>query len=748
MSKKKDKTSKSSPEVSKGPSPEAFRKVKWIRRKRGLIGFFLFLFVIAVVLFFDYYWVLISRAWKQPSQVIETTAGKFMKVSEKERRETFDETRKLLDEGRVEDARQLILKFLQKEGSAEAYYLAGLVYTRQGDVQSAYRNFKEAIRLKPDYYEAQQKLAEVYVTVGDLKSAQETASILIKKEGYQEDSLLLQSEIALAEGKLEEALKKVQSAVDSKKGDATERSLIQLATLYARKGDRVQADQIIAKIDENKLNSTEMLLMFRYYRNTGRNDRAATVAANALIRYPDSPEIQFFYGQQLFSQGKYREAVPYFQKVLNIMPQSRIAAYRYGQALVASNQLDEAKRHIEKTLNQTPGDILALSLKVRYHLLKKETPEAIKALKQTIALVPDAPRPHTLLAELYWADGIWSVAESYAQKAIKLGERAISPRIILGDIYFRKGQYEKSLDQYGKILEREPTNLVALAHMADGNLNMGNVKKAEEFYEKIILNYPQITLMKAKLELIRNVRKGPKETLEATHRYYLQNPSNQQAVIGYVRALLMNDRVDEAIGVLTKVMKSNPKNVRYPMMIGEIHLTRKNISLANNYFQKAMQMAPNDFSVLMGIGNAYENNSLDKDAEAIYHKLYRLYPQSIVIINHLAWYYTERGELEKAKPLIDTLRVRGEGAFEKDTIGWYLYKTKEYSSAEAYFREALQLDPDNNAVRAHLALALFQTNKSKEALPEAMKVAKVLPPGDLRNKIMSFIEQNKRGAGK
>ena len=120
-----------------------------------------------------------------------------------------------------------------------------------------------------------------------------------------------------------------------------------------------------------------------------------------------------------------------------------------------------------------------------------------------------------------------------------------------------------------------------------------------------------------------------------------------------------------------------------------------------------------------------------------------------VLINHLAWYYTDtKGNIEKAKPFIDTLRVKGEGAYEKDTVGWFFYKTKDFNSAEAYFREALQMDPDNNVIRGHLALALFQMNKRKEALVEAERVAKVLPPGDMRNKINSLMEQQKKGEGK
>jgi hypothetical protein len=38
------------------------------------------------------------------------------------------------------------------------------------------------------------------------------------------------------------------------------------------------------------------------------------------------------------------------------------------------------------------------------------------------------------------------------------------------------------------------------------------------------------------------------------------------------------------------------------------------------------------------------------------------------------------------------------------------------------------MDPDNNAIRGHLALTLFQMNKDKEALVEAEKAAKALPP--------------------
>jgi hypothetical protein len=44
------------------PTAQAFRKAKWINRRRSLKGFFLFQFFVIAVLFFDQYWNIILRA--------------------------------------------------------------------------------------------------------------------------------------------------------------------------------------------------------------------------------------------------------------------------------------------------------------------------------------------------------------------------------------------------------------------------------------------------------------------------------------------------------------------------------------------------------------------------------------------------------------------------------------------------------------------------------------------------------------
>lgn len=164
---------------SKRPSAEAFRKARWIRRKRGLIGFFLFLGGIVAILFFDYYMVAVSKFFAARSaKEIEERAGKYVRLSDRERQEMLDGVKKLLASGRIEEARVNILRYLEKESTAEGNYIAALVYIRQGDVHSAYRYLKESLKINPNNYEARQQLSELYLAVGDLKSAQEEAAIL------------------------------------------------------------------------------------------------------------------------------------------------------------------------------------------------------------------------------------------------------------------------------------------------------------------------------------------------------------------------------------------------------------------------------------------------------------------------------------------------------------------------------------------------------------------------------------------
>jgi len=724
----------------KMPSPEKFRRARWIRRKRSLISFFVFLGVIITLLFFDYYLNFISKKliFMQAKEV-EEKAGKNIKVSEAERTAIFQKVKDLMMAGKMEEARIEILKYLEREKSAEGNYLAALVYLRHGDIHSSYRYLKEALKINPDYYEAKQKLAELYLTVGDFKAAQKEASLIEKQDSLREEAFLLQTEIAQAEGKIEEALSKITAAVEEgkKKGKLSPRVLIRQATLYATQKNLKRASDVISRVELSKLDAQGYLALARYYNIIGDTEKVLTILNEARARFSEQPEVSYYYAFELMRRGEFLKASDIFKQVLSAMPNSRIVAYRYGQSLLAAGKTEEARILISQILDKFPSDILALSLKVRYQLQKNDYQGAIDTLKFTISLVPEAPRPHTLIAELYWNEGIFSMAEKYAMNAIKLGEKSLSPRVVLGDVYMKQGRYEQAIEQYSRILEREPTNLLALSQISDAWLNLGNSKRALEYCNKVLLHYPNLEWMKKKKELIENLDRSPMAFMETARKHFEQSPNDARTTIAYVQALIINNRPADAISLLRKAIKRDPNNRWYLLTLGDLLLAKGEIQEARDIYERLVASNPRDVNLLINVGGRYEKINLDKKAEELYLKAYMEDKNNLVVINQLAWFYTDvAGELNKAKPFIDILHLKGEGAFEKDTVGWYYYRMGNYQTAERFFREALQLEPSNHAIRAHLALALYKEGKVKMAGAEKEKVINMIPAGKLREELI------------
>jgi len=96
------------------------------------------------------------------------------------------------------------------------------------------------------------------------------------------------------------------------------------------------------------------------------------------------------------------------------------------------------------------------------------------------------------------AKGYWpAVAEEYFQQEkysravelcqIRLAENpdVISGRIVLAKALFKCGQFDVSEEQFRKVLQKDPENLVALKYMGDLIFRTGDTARAFLFYERV-----------------------------------------------------------------------------------------------------------------------------------------------------------------------------------------------------------------------------------------------------------------------
>ncbi len=708
---------------------------------RILTGGFLVVAAIAALFFAD----IVEYFARDQKKQAAVQAEKTVVFNDAQRQAFLEPVKRTIEQGNLSEARSLLLKHLEKDPTfADANYWTGVIYLRQGKVQVAHKYLQEALKLRPNYYAAQERLGEIYLLAGDKKAAREMAGKLSQADNYLQQGLLLESEALLAEGKLELALSKADDALQIAKAPSKVRISTYLADLYIRKGDKKRAAEIVGKINLETASLEELLSLAKVYSGAGNDALALLSFQQALKRFPESAEVNYRYGLHLFNKGKFRDATVYYQKALTAAPHAEIIGYRLCESMLAAGRTGEAKKQIDSLTVEFPNSILILGLKFQSQLLAGDRPQARDTLNRITALVPNAPRPYIVLANLYWQDGMVVQAEKNAYKAMKLGEKTVYPHLMIGDILFARGQLTQALAYYERVLEVQPDNIVALLQTGDILLQQGQHENAGKRYMKAAALYPKNKSLKTKIAWAK-ARGGDYEGALAMNREYLrENPKDPQASLAYANTLVAANRLDEALEVMKRAIGKLPGDSSLRYLAGDIYILKNDFKSAAENYASALTLSPGDVNLALNIGSRYEKYAPEAQAERYYLDIRNRLPNSPLVINQLAWFYVEKMNApRKAAGFIEVLKAEKERPELKDTIGWHYFKTGDFSAAERYLREALTLDPNQDSVRAHLALTLFALQKNSEAAAEAQKIITRLSSGPLKDKLNEALAKEK-----
>jgi tetratricopeptide (TPR) repeat protein len=628
-----------------------------------------------------------------------------------------------------------LLSLLEKEpANAEAQYLAANAYLKAGDVPSAQAHLKRTVTLQPDNFEAQKKLGEISLLMGDYSASREIAAALKKNPEMIPDGLLLESEVDLAENNLSAAVEKAEAAIREAGRAPQRQSKVYVAELYLKKGEKEKAFDMIAGAVQGDLDADAMIRIAKFYLHAGEQSTAGRYLDQALTRHPENPEVRYTYGQYLSGLGKYKEAVPHFRQALEIKGNIPIIAYDLAQALLYGGELQQAKRFIDDILFKEPENLLALQLKTQYEQMFGDRAAAINTLRKVIELAPDSPRPHLLIASLYWQEGLLFMAQQSALKTLELDQHAHTARLILGDVLFKRGQAEPAIRHLEQLLEVQPKNVGALILIGDIYLSLGQTHKAQDAYRRAISVYPEMPSLKTKLAALGETGGKPGAALSEARDILKKRPEDREAVRTCLDLLSKDGKLDEAGALARKFLNQNPGDAQFLFTLGDLLMRKGDSDAAVVQFEKALAQNPQDVNLVLNIGARLELKKLNKVAEKVYRDLLDRMPQNILVSNQLAWLYIEEmNEPQKADDLIGYLKTVNQEPGIQDTIGWYYYKTGELKSAEHHLRGALKLEPQSGFVLAHLARTLLAQKNNPAARTEAEEIIQGLPPGDIRS---------------
>ena len=228
-----------------------------------------------------------------------------------------------------------------------------------------------------------------------------------------------------------------------------------------------------------------------------------------------------------------------------------------------------------------------------------------------------------------------------------------------GDIYYNTNQQDSALNEYLQSMEKEKSNYL--------------------IWKKVIMIYFEQ----------RNYNKAIELCTQAIE-YFPTNPE----IYFYEGIALMQQKKDSDAATIFEtgvkyVINNKQLLQQYYANLGEVYHSLTNYDKSDNYYDKALEIDPNDGSVL----------------------------------NNYAYFLSIRKvRLDEAKKMSEkSLQIDPENAANLDTYGWILFLMKDYSAAEVQISKALLKRNNDPDILEHYGDILFQLGQIDKAVEQWQK---------------------------
>lgn len=181
------------------------------------------------------------------------------------------------------------------------------------------------------------------------------------------------------------------------------------------------------------------------------------------------------------------------------------------------------------------------------------------------------------------------------------------------------------------------------------------------------------------------------------------------------------DRIDEAIKLLER-LSENKADVDTIIKKGDLHRRQDNfkkaISTYNKAFKKLGDRVPEEYWHLHYVrGISYEQSDLWDKAEKDLQAALEFQPDHPYVLNYLGYAWADQGKnLDQALDMIQrAVDLRPSDGYITDSLGWVLYRMKDYNGAVKWLEKAVELLPYDPTVNDHLGDAYWKVGRRLEA---------------------------------
>ncbi len=428
--------------------------------------------------------------------------------------------------------------------------------------------------------------------------------------------------------------------------------------------------------------------------------------------------------------GSYEEAIEKQQAALAL---ENRAAFLYNELGVIYTRLINNKKAVEnygKAIELAPEwglPYINYCLELFYSGDKEK---AIDYGEKALSLLPDYPQLMNLLGWIYWdrsdesnlrdrfqrsgielkddfiyaPDNVLTSTEKKLryQKVIELLEQAVaadpefvSGHLNLGMSYLHTQQHKKAIDQIKKALQLDSTTHTIYTRLGDAYSSTGQYAASVQAYTKAIA-------------LVDSTQFWTKSN------WYL----NMGITYGEW------GKPKEALATFLKAIELAPNNEYANARAADIYYNIGQLDKAERYYIRSISFR--DYPQLFqATGWFYEQLNRFEEAEWMYLKAIKVFPNFVIANNNLTGLYFKTRQLEKAMKHAQNLIELNPDYSSYINAGKAAYLTKQPDRAKEYFQQAIDLAPADPSTLLEIGYFFFlhsEYQKAEEYLKKALEI--------------------------
>jgi len=491
-----------------------------------------------------------------------------------------------------------------------------------------------------------------------------------------------------------------------------------LADLYFRTGHSHEAETTVRELLKNSPDDLDghKLLGHIYLRQLGEQQNAGANAQpssntvdQAIAEYeklvsldPNSVESHMVLGQLYLAKHQQPKAEAQFQIARKLDPESEEVILNLARVYAENNNLDQTAKILESVPEADRTPRMEFTLGATYDQMKRPK-DAIAAYKRANDLQSGDPQTLNALAQALLNDNQLDEALKQYKDLAAADPETADPLVNISEILRRQGKYEDALVAIRKARKITPDDLKA--GYDEGLLLdvLGRYDESARVYEKM-LELP--TLFHANGAYTADEKTNRSIFLERLAAVYHEQGKTDQSVAIYQKMIDLggdaairgyqgqvdvyreSKQYDKSVEAAHAAVAANPKNRDLKLALADVLVDAGKGDDAVAAAKSTLNNTPDDRGVWLEITQINIRLRRWKDAE-----------DSIAKADTMATKKEER---------INVLFLRGELAD----------KQKHLEQAEGYFKQVLDLDPNNSLTLNYLGYMLADKGIR---LPEAVK---------------------------